>query len=63
MSSNVPRACEPFRHIDAGPICERHDHTHTRHRHEATTRSVIASRLNRHAIEVTKLIQEHTAHP
>ena len=63
MSSNVARACEPLRHIDAGPICQRNDYTDTRYRHQAATYSIIASRCPRHAIKTAELIQEHTAHP
>src|SRR5262249_26677000 len=62
MSPHVARACEPLRHIDAGPICERHDHSDTRCRHQSTTHRIAASRCPRHAVKTAELIQEYTAH-
>src|SRR5215831_13142551 len=63
MSSDVARACEPLRQIDARPICESNDHTDTRHRHQSAAYGIIASRCPCHAIKTAELIQEHTAHP
>ena len=54
MSTNISRAGEALRHVDTGPICERHDHTHTRYCHEAAADGITASNLQCHAIQTTE---------
>src|SRR5258705_8356927 len=62
VSAYVSRASDPLSHIDAGPICKCHNYTHTGDCHEAATYGIIASHLDRHAIKMKELLQEHTAH-